>query len=140
MRLTCKTLKKHCIRYECWRYIDYLNWVLMCTCLKKWNWSINCWRSTLCWYKNTFERFFSFYTKNENRLRTNCMTFKRKRCVKIFKSLIYHIFWFKNSLIKKSWFRFYYFSRCIVILREWFSLSFFWISRVLRVQIALITV
>jgi hypothetical protein len=139
MRLTRRTLKRHCIRYEGWRYVDHLNWALICTCLKKRNRSISCWRSALCWHKSTFERFFSFHTKNENRLKTNCTTSKRRRCVKVFESSVYHILWSENSLIKKSWFRSCYFSRCIVILRKWFFLSFFWISRVLRVRIALIT-
>jgi hypothetical protein len=136
MRLTRKTLKKHCIRYEryeCWRYAGHLNWTSVCTYFKIQSRSINCWRSILCWHKSTFKRFFSFYIKNENRLKTNCTTSKRKRCVKIFESLIYHILWFENSLIKKSWFRFYLFSHCIIILKKWFFLSFFWISRVLRV-------
>jgi hypothetical protein len=137
MRLTRKTLKRHCIRYECWRYADHLIWALMCTCLKKRNQSISCWRSILCWYKSTFERFFSFHTKNENRLRTNCTTSKCRRYVKVFESSIYRIFWFENLLIKKSWFRSCCFSHCIVILREWSFLSFFWISRALRVRIAL---
>ncbi len=124
VRLTRKTLKKHCIRYECWRYADHLNWVLMCTCLKKRNRSINCWRSILCEHKNTFERFFSFHTKNENRLKTNCTTSKRRRCVKVFESSVYHILWSENSLIKKSWFRSCCFSHCIVILRKWFFYHF----------------
>ncbi len=68
----------------------------------------------------------------------NSTTSKHKRYVKVFESLIYGIFWFKNLLIKKSWFCFYYFSHCIIILKEWFFLSFFWISNVLRVRIALI--
>ncbi len=92
----------------------------------------------MCWHKSIFERFFSFHTKNESLLKTNCTTSKSKRCVKVFESSIYHIFWFENSLIKKSWFRSCCFSHCIVILRKWFFLSFFWISRVLRVRIALI--
>jgi hypothetical protein len=125
MRLTRKTLKRHCIRYECWRYADHLNWVLMCTCLRKWNRSISCWRSTLCWHKSTFERFFSFHTKNENRLKTSYTTSKRRRCVKISESSIYHIHWSEISLIKKSWFRFCYFSRCIVILKKWFFFIIF---------------
>jgi hypothetical protein len=138
MCLTRRTLKKHYICYECWRCADHSNEVLMCTCLMKRNQSINYWRSVLCWHKNIFERFFSFYTKNESLLKTNCTTSKRKRCVKIFESSIYHIFWFENSLIKKSWFRFCCFSHYIVILKEWFFLLFFWVSRALRVRIALI--
>ncbi len=92
----------------------------------------------MCWYKSIFKRFLSFYTKNESRLRTNCTTSKRKRYVKIFESSIYRILWFENSLIKKSWFRSCCFSHCIVILKEWFFLSFFWVSNVLFVRIALI--
>jgi hypothetical protein len=138
VRLTRKTLKRHYIHYECWRYVDHSNWALVCTCLMKRSRSINCWRSVLCWHKSILERFFSFHTKDKTLLRTNCTTSRRRRCVKTFESSIYHIFWSENSLIKKSWFRFYCFSRCIVILREWFFLSFFWISRVLRVRIALI--
>jgi hypothetical protein len=42
VRLTRKTLKKHYIRYECWRYADHSNWILMCTCLMKQSRSINC--------------------------------------------------------------------------------------------------
>ncbi len=137
MRLTRKTLKRHCIHYECWRYVDHLNWTLICTCLRKRSRSINYWRSILCWHKSTLKRFFSFHIKNENRLKTNCTTSKRKRCVKIFESSIYHILWFENSLIKKSWFRSCWFSRCIVILRMWFFLSLFWVSRALRVRVAL---
>jgi hypothetical protein len=38
IRLTRKTLKEHCIRYECWRYADRLNWVSMCTC---WKYEVN---------------------------------------------------------------------------------------------------
>jgi hypothetical protein len=103
------------------------------------NRSISCWRSTLCWHKSIFERFLSFHTKDESLLRTSCTTSKRRRCVKVFESSIYHILWSENSLIKKSWFRFCCFSHCIVILKKWFFLSFFWISRALRVRIALIT-
>jgi hypothetical protein len=58
VRLTCKTLKKHYIRYECWRYVNHSNRALMCTCLMKRNRSINYWFSVLCWHKNIFERFF----------------------------------------------------------------------------------
>ncbi len=132
MRLTRRTLKKHYIRIECWRYVDHLNQALMCTCLMKRNRSINYWRSVLCWHKSLLERFFSFHTKDESRLKTNCTTSKRRRCVKTSESSIYHIFWFENSLIKKSWFRFCCFSHCIVILKKWFFLPFFWISRALR--------
>jgi hypothetical protein len=103
------------------------------------NRSINYWRSALCWHKSILERFLSFHTKNESLLRTNCTTSKRRRCVKISESSIYHILWSENSLIKKSWFCSCCFSHCIVILREWFFLSFLWISRALRVRIALIT-
>ncbi len=137
VRLTRKTLKRHCIRYESWRYADLLIWASVCTCLKKRSRLISCRRSALCWHKNTFECFFSFHTKNESRLKTNCTTSKRRRYVKVFESSIYHILWFENSLIKKSWFRSCCFSRCIVVLRKWFFLSFFWISRALRVRIAL---
>ncbi len=110
----------------------------MCTCLRKQSRSISCWRSALCWHKSIFERFLSFHIKDESRLRTNCTTSKRRRCVKIFESSVYHILWFENSLVKKSWFRSCCFSHCTVVLREWFFLSFFWVSRVLRVRIALI--
>jgi hypothetical protein len=94
----------------------------------------------LCWHKSIFERFFSFHTKDKNRLKTNCTTSKRRRYVRIFELSIYRILWFENSLIKKSWFRFCCFSHCIIILKEWFFLSFFWVSNVLRVRIVLIIV
>jgi hypothetical protein len=42
MRLMRKTLKKHYIRYKCWRCVDHLNRILMCTCLMKRNRSIIC--------------------------------------------------------------------------------------------------
>jgi hypothetical protein len=94
----------------------------------------------LCWYKNILERFFLFHTKDENRWKTNYTTLRRRRYVKVSESSVYRILWFENSLIKKSWFRSCCFSYCIVILRKWFFLSFFWVSNVLRVWIALIIV
>ncbi len=94
----------------------------------------------MCWYKNILERFFLFHTKDENRWKTNYTTLRRRRYVKVSESSVYRILWFENSLIKKSWFRSCCFSYCIVILRKWFFLSFFWVSNVLRVWIALIIV